>query len=273
MDVRGCFLRFVLASLAVLAVAALVASGASAEARLVKAWPPPDGLVGASARAVNIVFGEPLNPIGSTLSVTRVVGDERVDAGDARPDASASQVLTASLRPNLPAGKYRVDWTAVSAKDGSVARGDYLFTITPFLKAEPPPGGEIKGSPQAVTVTFGEPLPFKGSGLVVSDEAGARVDLGDSWFDPADPGGRTLRISLPAELKPGKYVVKWTAALKDGLALDSYGFTVHAFAPGPPCPAPATLPATGEPVPAWPLALLGGTLAAAGLALRKGWWA
>ncbi len=281
MDIRGCGLRLIVLPLLVLAATLLLWRGAAAQAQVIKSWPAPDGLVASGLAGINVVFAEPLDPKSSGLTVSRAADSVRVDRGDSRLDSPDGRMLAVSLPPDLPSGKYRVNWTAVSAKDGSKTTGDYAFTVTPFLKAEPPPGSDTKGSPLQVTVTFAEILKPAGNALTVTDDVRARVDLGDARLDPADPSGRTLRVSLPADLRAGKYFVAWTAALADGRVVsDTYGFTHFPWSPEParmaagasPLPQPSTLPGAGTPSLIWSLGLAGGALALAGPRLRRRRW-
>ena len=52
---------------------------------------------------------------------------ERVDKGDGHVDKSDANLLEVALPP-LPAGIYRVIWTAVS-RDGHRTEGNYTFTV------------------------------------------------------------------------------------------------------------------------------------------------
>lgn len=60
---------------------------ARADARYVKPFPAPGSNVGADTRSVNMVFGERLNPQGSSITVTSDDG-ARADQGDASEEAA-----------------------------------------------------------------------------------------------------------------------------------------------------------------------------------------
>ena len=73
-------------------------------------------------------------------------------------------------------------------------------------RADPRVGSTVRTPPAQVRLWFTESLEPAFSSVRVVNEAGQRVDRGDSQVDPADLA--LLRISLPA-LAPGTYKVIW----------------------------------------------------------------
>ena len=81
-------------------------------------------------------------------------------------------------------------------------------------RAEPSANSTHKRAPAEVRLHFSEQLEPAYSSVTVEDDAGTRVDGGDSRVDPSDP--LLLRASL-ATLQPGTYSVIWRV-----LSVDSH---------------------------------------------------
>jgi copper transport protein len=77
-----------------------------------------------------------------------------------------------------------------------------------FRRSDPAPNAAVRTAPEAVQIWFSEAVARTYTGIEVYDSDGARVDLGDLAFDPADPA--TIRVSL-GELEPGAFTVGWRA--------------------------------------------------------------
>ncbi len=77
----------------------------------------------------------------------------------------------------------------------------------------PANGALLTVAPKEVTITFNEKVEKLFTGATLHDAAGAPVPTPKAAIDPANPA--MLRLSVPA-LKPGSYVVKWTAVGHDG---------------------------------------------------------
>jgi copper resistance protein C len=123
-----------LAALSVLVMALTVA----AHAKLVRAEPRPGSSVTTPPTALRAWFNDELDTKRSTLRVIDRKG-ARIDRGDGRVDLDDldRKSMVVGLKPVGP-GTYTVQWTAVSADDGFVARGSYRFTIATAQK-EPNP--------------------------------------------------------------------------------------------------------------------------------------
>lgn len=81
-------------------------------------------------------------------------------------------------------------------------------------RTDPRAGTVVKTPPAQARIWFTESLEPAFSGARVLDQAGQRVDKGDSQVDPSNL--RLLRISLPP-LPPGTYKVIWRV-----LSVDSH---------------------------------------------------
>ena len=93
---------------------------------------------------------------------------------------------------------------------GAAGAGAHAF----LDRADPRAGSTVKVAPAQVRIWFTESLEPAFSSLRVVNEAGRRVDKGDSQVDPTNL--RLLRVSLPP-LPPGTYKVIWRV-----LSVDSH---------------------------------------------------
>jgi methionine-rich copper-binding protein CopC len=93
---------------------------------------------------------------------------------------------------------------------GAAGAGAHAF----LDRADPRAGRTVKVAPAQVRIWFTESLEPAFSSLRVVNEAGRRVDKGDSQVDPTNL--RLLRVSLPP-LPPGTYKVIWRV-----LSVDSH---------------------------------------------------
>ncbi|WP_426207913.1 copper resistance CopC family protein [Massilia sp. TWP1-3-3] len=80
-------------------------------------------------------------------------------------------------------------------------------------QSAPADGAVLARAPTEVSITFNEALEKLFSGAVLRDRAGSLVGNAKAALDPANPA--VLRLAVPP-LKPGRYVVKWTAVGHDG---------------------------------------------------------
>jgi methionine-rich copper-binding protein CopC len=101
-----------------------------------KSEPPADGVVKTAPTMVMVWFTEGVKKKGTELAVKDASG-KKVDKGDTTlvsSDPDHKQVMV-SLLPNLPAGKYTVEWKSVSDDDNDEDSGDFAFTINPNASA------------------------------------------------------------------------------------------------------------------------------------------
>jgi copper transport protein len=112
-----------------------------AHALLVHSDPSPDIVLQAAPRSIHLQFSEDLN-----ASASQIIVWDRYRHGETSGHASLvpglPRQMTVSLKPLRP-GAYLVLWTSVSAQDGHILRGSYLF----FVK-ERGPGPSLTGVSQ-----------------------------------------------------------------------------------------------------------------------------
>lgn len=93
---------------------------------------------------------------------------------------------------------------------GAAGAGAHAF----LDRADPRVGSTVRTPPAQVKLWFTESLEPAFSSIQVVNEAGQRIDKGDTSVDPSVPN--VLRISLPP-LAPGTYKVIWRV-----LSVDSH---------------------------------------------------
>lgn len=77
-------------------------------------------------KEVRIVFDDELEPAFSKIDVNDAAG-RQVNTAKAVVDAQNKKLMTVALPP-LPAGRYKVRWSAV-AHDGHHTQGGYSFQV------------------------------------------------------------------------------------------------------------------------------------------------
>lgn len=138
-------LRLIVVVLA-LAVALSAPSVALAHALLVRSDPAADALLPHSPTRVHLWFSEDLNGAASQIVVwdryrhVENVGHASIVSGQPRQ-------MEVPLKP-LHAGSYLVLWTSVSAQDGHVLRGSYLFSVKRRGPGPAAPSGESGAATQ-----------------------------------------------------------------------------------------------------------------------------
>jgi methionine-rich copper-binding protein CopC len=107
---------------------AVLSSGAAAHAFLDRAIPLVGSTVHGAPREVKVWFTQELEPAFSNLRVVDQNG-ARVDRQNSAVDPSDRMLMEVSL-PNLPPGKYKVFWHALSV-DTHTTEGTFSFEIVP----------------------------------------------------------------------------------------------------------------------------------------------
>ncbi len=100
---------------------------AHAHAELMRANPAPDSIIANPPSQVEVWFSEPPELRFSEVQALDRTG-RQVDRGDLRKDPTDNLGLIISVNP-LSTGTYTVVWKALSAVDGHVTRGVYVFTV------------------------------------------------------------------------------------------------------------------------------------------------
>jgi copper resistance protein C len=103
--------------------AALLAGPVFGHAKLVSSSPAADAQLTSAPASLTLTFNE--NVKLAILKIT-TAGHEIPLSIDRR--AAAAPTVTVSL-PVLTAGKYEVQWSALTVDDGHVAKGSYTFIV------------------------------------------------------------------------------------------------------------------------------------------------
>lgn len=114
--------------ISLLALMTVATSPAWAHAFLDHATPSVGSALATAPAAVSIWFTQELEPAFSTVEVVDQAGN-RVDAGDAKVDASDATILRTTLKA-LPPGMYKVAWRVVSV-DTHPTEGTFYFRVGP----------------------------------------------------------------------------------------------------------------------------------------------
>ena len=95
----------------------------------------------------------------------------------------------------------------------ALAAGAAAFACAPSVRAHafldhasPAVGSSLSDSPPIVALWFTQDLEPAFSGMMVTNEAGQRVDLGNAQIPPGSPA--ELQIGV-RPLAPGTYLVSW----------------------------------------------------------------
>jgi methionine-rich copper-binding protein CopC len=132
---------------------------ALAHAHLVRADLAPNSHLLVSVGTVRFWFDEPLNPALSQVRILNRQGHQ-VNGDTGTLNAGNDEELDVTI-PTLSDGIYSVHWTRVSAQDGQILHGSYLFTV----------GGPGAVVPPALPATVG------GSDGASLDASGVTVAL------------------------------------------------------------------------------------------------
>ena len=125
MSCRG---RIVL-TLAVVAVAIVLPSSASAHAYLIKTVPAASGILDVPPPNVQLTYDEAVEPRFAIISVTNAAGKQETTAPVNRSPANPD-TLVVPLRPHLPEGWYLIYWRAISV-DGHPVQGAFTYAVGP----------------------------------------------------------------------------------------------------------------------------------------------
>lgn len=100
----------------------------AAHASYVSSVPAADATLAAAPERVSITFSQLLDAAQSSITVVDATG-ATVSQGTAAVLASDGHVLEIALQPNLPPGRYTVQWKNLSAEDGETEEGEFSFTV------------------------------------------------------------------------------------------------------------------------------------------------
>jgi methionine-rich copper-binding protein CopC len=80
-------------------------------------------------------------------------------------------------------------------------------------RSEPRDGATLKTAPNEIRMWFTEPIKAGLSTIAVRDAAGKQIDRRDLRAGEKEPA--LVRLSLPANLRPGAYKVSWSVVAQD----------------------------------------------------------
>jgi copper transport protein len=120
---------------AILLVGLLLLPLASAHSQLLSSDPRAGSRLDAAPAQVTLTLTEPVDPAGTTASVTDSALT-RVDQGDLAIQNGPHPVLLLHLKAGLPDGAYTITWEALSGTDGHHTTGTVGFAVGAFA----PPG-------------------------------------------------------------------------------------------------------------------------------------
>ena len=106
-----------------------LALSAQAHTALERTEPKANAVLATAPNELRFWFSEPFKVGLSTIEVRDAAG-RQVDQRDLRADAQEPKLVHLSLGEKLPAGTYRVTWTAV-AQDMHVGKGSFTFRVEP----------------------------------------------------------------------------------------------------------------------------------------------
>ncbi|MBM3451134.1 MAG: hypothetical protein FJX78_09195 [Armatimonadetes bacterium] len=126
---RVFFGSVLLALLALLAGAGILlpVSPAQAHAVLVRASPPSGAALDRGPREISLRFSEPIDRRVSAIDIHDAGGRAEIP----RSSVAANGLTLSAPLPQLPRGMYTVRWRVLSAVDGHVTSGFYLFAVGP----------------------------------------------------------------------------------------------------------------------------------------------
>jgi len=107
-----------------------ITTSVAAHSELVKSEPEVGASLENSPAQVTAWFSQELDSQTSNMRVFDAQ-NRQVDNGDGSVDLNDLDHLTMVVSlPPLPAGKYTVHWTSVSAEDGDAEEGEFTFSVT-----------------------------------------------------------------------------------------------------------------------------------------------
>ncbi len=114
-------------TLAIAALLLLPAGQAMAHAQLVKADPAVGSIVQHPPSRLWLKFNQVIRPAASGVRLTTPDG-KRTVLSPLAWDPADTQAVTVPAPPNLMAGRYQVEWRALST-DGHRTQGQFSFTV------------------------------------------------------------------------------------------------------------------------------------------------
>ncbi len=115
---------------AIVAAALFAPANVSAHARYDSSTPGKGAVVAAAPSSVTITFTQDVQKISGTYGIDVAGADgASVTAGEATLGDDDRSMMSIELQPNLPVGRYVVNWKNVSDADGDAAEGAFSFYV------------------------------------------------------------------------------------------------------------------------------------------------
>ncbi len=129
---------------------------AHAHSAYLRSNPGADAIITSSPAQIDIWFSQELfrRKGENAIHVSGLDGEE-VSRGETQIDDDDRTHIWVELLPNLPAGKYLVEWKNISLEDGHPSTGSFNFSINPQAAITSTP---MEESTEALTLT-NTPLP------------------------------------------------------------------------------------------------------------------
>jgi methionine-rich copper-binding protein CopC len=133
---------------------------AYAHSAYLRSNPGTDAVITSSPTQVDIWFSQELfrRKGENTIHVSGSNGLE-VSSGDTTIDDDDRTHIWVELNPNLPAGKYVVEWKNISLEDGHSSTGSFSFTIDPQAAVTSAPMQESTDIPTLTNTPLPESTP------------------------------------------------------------------------------------------------------------------
>ncbi len=133
---------------------------AHAHSAYVRSNPGADAFIATSPAKVEIWFSQELfrRKGENVIHVSGSDGRE-VNSGETQIDDDDRTHIWVELNPNLPAGKYLVEWKNISVEDGHSTEGSFNFTIDPQAIVTSAPMEESNGIPTLTNTPLPESTP------------------------------------------------------------------------------------------------------------------
>ena len=218
-------------------LACLLPQPALAHSRLVSSTPTAGAQLATSPAALVLVFSE-----GAQLQFSSFAVLDRTRRHYETPSApildTTNRQVTVPLQPTLPPGAYTVQWKVVSAVDGHITRGSFIFTmlgptVTPVVGAVATPSGSGSPAPVSATPTVEAPAPTSGDTPALTPTTGlldilvrglglalAAVPIGGSVFSLwVVPLGLARLSGQPAAKDRFARRFAWIALISSGVLL------------------------------------------------------
>ena len=133
---------------------------AHAHSAYVRSNPGADAVIATSLAKVDIWFSQELfrRKGENVIHVSGSDGRE-VSSGETQIDDDDRTHIWVELNPNLPAGKYLVEWKNISVEDGHSTEGSFSFSIDPHAAVTSTPMGESNAIPTQENTPLPESTP------------------------------------------------------------------------------------------------------------------